>query len=168
MRFIGRALLASAFVLGGCGGGEQAATSDTAAATTPAATTPSATPAAGETSGAPITGTTHRVEMVLNAQGEYRFVPSEITVKAGDGISFINVSGGPHNVAFDPAKVADDVEPTLEANMPGQKIGPLTGPLLTEPNAAYTISFANVKAGTYEIHCTPHLSFGMVGNVTVQ
>lgn len=168
MRFIGRALLASAFVLAGCGG-EKAATTDTAAATTPAATTPAATPAAGgATSGAPITGQRHRVEMVLNAQGEYRFVPADITVKAGDGIDFVNVSGGPHNVAFDPAKIPDDVEPTLDANMPGAKIGPMSGPLLTEPNAVYTVSFANVKAGKYEFHCTPHLSFGMIGNVTVQ
>ena len=168
MRFIGRALLASAFVLAGCGG-EKAATTDTAA-TTPAATTPAATTPTpgGATSGAPITGQRHRVEMVLNAQGEYRFVPADITVKAGDGIDFINVSGGPHNVAFDPAKISDDVETVLDANMPGAKIGPLSGPLLTEPNATYTVSFANVKPGKYEFNCTPHLSFGMIGNVTVQ
>lgn len=167
MRFIGRALVASAFVLGACGGGEQqsaAATTDTAAMQP---TTTPATPSSA-TSGAPITGQRHRVEMVMNAQGEYRYIPANITVKAGDAIDFVNVSGSPHNVAFDPAKVPADVQQTLEANMPGEKIGPLSGPLVIDPNAVYTISFGDVKPGTYEFHCTPHLSFGMTGAVTVQ
>ncbi len=168
MRFIGRALLASVFVLGACGGGEQqgaaTTTTDTAAAA-PAAqsTTPAAT-----TSGAPITGTRHRVEMVMNANGEYRYVPSNITVKAGDAIDFVNVSGGPHNVAFDATKIPTDVQQALEANMPGEKMGPLMGPLVLEPNAVYTISFGGITPGTYDFHCTPHMSFGMAGTVTVQ
>ena len=146
MRFIGRALLASAFVLAGCGG-EKAATTDTAAATTPAATTPAATtPAAGgATSGAPITGQRHRVEMVLNAQGEYRFVPADITVKAGDGIDFVNVSGGPHNVAFDPATIPADQKDQLWANMPNSMDG--NSPMFTDPNQEWTLSLGNIAAG---------------------
>ncbi len=168
MRFIGRALLASAVVLGACGGGDQnAASSDTAASAAAPATTPTTTPA-GQTSGAPVTGTTHRVEMVVTPQGEYRFVPANITVRQGDAISFVNVSGGPHNVAFDAAKVPDDVEQQLDQNMPGDKMAPLSGPLITEPNATYTISFGGIKPGTYEYNCTPHITFGMVGQITVQ
>ena len=55
----------------------------------------------------------------------------------------------------------------LTANMPGQTM-PLTGPLLLTPNQTYTISFANVPAGTYKYYCTPHLALGMKGVITVQ
>jgi plastocyanin len=166
MRFYGFALAASAFAVVACGGGgEKAADSvpaDTAA--TPAMTPPPAAPGTG--TGAPITGTTHTVNMVGDAQG-YRFEPAAITIKAGDGIKFVNVSGGPHNVAADPAKLPDDVEAQLNANMPNQ-MAPLSGPLLMNANEAYTVSFAGIKPGTYELNCTPHLAMGMIIKVTVQ
>jgi plastocyanin len=165
MRFSSFALAAGAFVLVACGGGEKkgmdsTAATDTAAATPPPTTTP------GTGTGAPITGTTHEVRMVGDEKG-YRFEPASITIKAGDGIKFLNVSGGPHNVTFDPAKIPDDVEAVLSANMP-QQMAPLSGPLLMNANEAYTISFAGVKPGTYEFNCTPHLAMGMIGHVTVQ
>ena len=97
----------------------------------------------------------------------YRFEPDNITVKAGDGIKFVNVSGGPHNAAFDPAQVPADVKAQLSANMPNQ-MSELAGPLLVNPNEEYTISFANVKAGKYEYNCTPHLAMNMKGVITVQ
>lgn len=165
MRFNGLALVASALVLTACGGGNENTTTDTAAA---AAT---ATPAAGGTAtatgtAAPITGTTHEVRMVGDEKG-YRFEPADITVKQGDGIKFIMVSGGPHNVAFDPATVPDDVEAQLSANMPNQMM-PLSSPMFMNPNESYTISFANIKAGQYPFVCTPHLAMGMKGTITVQ
>ena len=163
MRFSSIALAAGAFVLFACGGGEQKA-ADSTPADTAAATPPPATPGTG--TGAAITGTTHEVRMVGDEKG-YRFEPATITIKAGDGIKFLNVSGGPHNVTFDPAKTPDDVESVLSANMPNQ-MAPLSGPLLMNANEAYTISFTGVKAGTYEFNCTPHLAMGMIGHVTVQ
>jgi plastocyanin len=77
------------------------------------------------------------------------------------------VSGGPHNVAFDPAKIPDDAEKVLAANMPDQ-LGVLVGPYLTQPNTNYTVSFAGVPPGTYDYVCTPHVMMGMVGKLTVQ
>jgi plastocyanin len=175
MRFYGLAFAASALVLGACGGGEKK-NADTAAATAPATdTTATATPpaggAAGATAGAagtaaPISGTTHEVKMVGDEKG-YRFEPANITLKAGDGIKFTNVSGGPHNVAFDPGNIPQDVQPQLQANMP-ETMSPLTGKLLVNPNETYTISFAKIKPGTYDFHCTPHLAMGMKGQITVQ
>jgi plastocyanin len=163
MRFHGFALAVSALALLACGGGGEKA--DTPAAdTTTAVTPPPTTPGTG--TGAPITGTTHTVNMVGDATG-YRFEPNAITIKAGDGINFVNVSGGPHNVAADPAKIPDDVEPILSANMPNQ-MSPLNGPLLMNANEAYTVSFAGIKPGTYELNCTPHLAMGMIIKVTVQ
>ena len=164
MRFNGLALVASALVLAACGGGNEDTTTDTAAAT---ATTPAAGGTATATgTAAPITGTTHEVRMVGDEKG-YRFEPADITVKQGDGIKFIMISGGPHNVAFDPANVPDDVEAQLSANMPNQMM-PLSSPMFMNPNEAYTVSFANVKAGKYDYVCTPHLAMWMTGSVTVE
>jgi len=164
MRFSSFALAVGAFVLFACGGGEQKAADTTATDTAAATPTPPATPGTG--AGAPITGTTHEVRMVGDEKG-YRFEPASITIKAGDGIRFVNVSGGPHNVSADPAKIPDDVEAVLSANMP-QQMAPLSGPLLMNANEAYTISFAGIKPGTYELNCTPHLAMNMIMKVTVQ
>ena len=69
----------------------------------------------------PATGKTHEVKMTGDATG-YKFEPANITVKQGDAIKFIMVSGGPHNVAFQ--NVTDAAaKAQLDANMPGQKMG---------------------------------------------
>jgi plastocyanin len=166
MRFLGFAIVGSAIVLGACGGGEKAA--DTTAAVTPAPDTTAAatTPAPAAGAPAPITGTTHEVKMVGDDKG-YRYEPADITVKAGDGIKFIMVSGGPHNIAFDPATIPADVKPQLSANMPNQA-GELSSPMFMNANEEYVISFANIKPGQYPFHCTPHLAMNMKGTVTVQ
>ena len=123
-----------------------------------------AAPAAGAM--APITGTTHEVKMVGDGTG-YRFEPADITVKAGDGIKFVFVSGGPHNVAFDAATIAPAAKTVLAANMPEQQ-GELAGKMMLAAGESYTVSFAGMPAGTYDYYCTPHLAMGMKGKVTVQ
>lgn len=175
MRFYGIALLASAAVLGACGGEKQSAT-DTAAANAAAAAPMAATPSVDTAAGAagaatavaaaPATGTTHEVKMIGDATG-YRFEPATLTIKQGDAVKWTMVSGGPHNVAFqnltDPTAKAQ-----INANMPGQHMGDDSSPLLMQPNETYTISFANVAAGTYNYVCTPHAALGMKGMITVQ
>lgn len=167
MRFLGFAVVTgAAILLGACNGGDKAAATDTAAAApaAEAAPAPAAAPAAGAM--APITGITHTVNMVGDGQG-YRFEPAEITIKAGDGIKFVFVSGGPHNVAFDPATLSAEAKTALLANMPEQA-GELAGKMLLNANEDYTISFAGVPAGSYDYFCTPHLAMGMKGKITVQ
>lgn len=186
MRFHGIALLTSAAILGACGGEKTPAADTSAAAATPA-TTPAATttpttdsaataapaagaatttPAAGAAAAAPATGKTVEVKMIGDATG-YKFDPANITVKQGDAIKFTMVSGGPHNVAFQ--NVTDAAaKAQLDANMPGQKLGELSGPFVMQPNETYVISFAKVPAGKYDFICTPHLAMGMKGVVTVQ
>ena len=170
MRFLGFMVVSSAIALGACGGGGEKATDTTTATPAPATTDTAAsaatTPAAGGGTAAAITGKTHEVKMIGDDKG-YRFDPADITVKAGDGIKFIMVSGGPHNVAFDPATIPADVKPQLMANMPNQQ-AELSSPLFMNANESYTISFANVKPGQYPYHCTPHLAMGMKGKITVQ
>lgn len=158
MRVLAVALLSGVVILGACGGGETPAT-DTA-------TTPAATPApTGAVSMAPITGTTHEVRMVLEGT-TYKYDPANITVKPGDGIKFIMVSGAPHNVAFDPAAIPADMKDQLWANMPNSVDG--QSPILSEPNAEWTLSLGNIKPGKYPFYCTPHLAMNMKGEITVQ
>ncbi|MCU0648012.1 MAG: plastocyanin/azurin family copper-binding protein [Gemmatimonadaceae bacterium] len=171
MKFTGFLMVAGAsLALAACGGGEKAPAADSAAATPAPAATPAAdsaapaAPAAG--AAAAITGTTHEVKMLGDEKG-YRFEPAEITIKAGDGIKFLMVSGGPHNVAFDAATLPAPVAAQLKANMPEQ-ISDLSGKMLINPNEEYTVSFAGVAPGTYEYNCTPHLAMGMKAKVIVQ
>lgn len=166
MRFLGFAVVTgAAILLGACGGGDSA-TTDSAATAAPAADSAPAAAAAPAGAPAAITGTTHTINMVGDGQG-YRYEPAEITIKAGDGIRFVMVSGGPHNVAFDPATLSPEAKSALLANMPEQA-GELSGKMLLNPDEVYTVSFANVPAGTYDFFCTPHLAMNMKGKVTVQ
>lgn len=163
MRFFGFAVVASAFVLGACGGND-AATPDTTMAVDTAAA--AATQPAAGTAMAPISGTTHEVKMIGDASG-YRFDPVDITIKQGDGIKFVFVNGGPHNVAFDAATLSAEAKAALLANMPEQQ-GELSGKMLMAEGETYTISFAGVPTGTYDYVCTPHLAMNMKGKITIQ
>lgn len=173
MRLYGIALAASAVVLSACAGADKGNGADTVgvaidtAAATAAPTSPaSTTPAAGAAM-APVTGTVHEVNMVGDTKG-YRFEPANITLKAGDGIKFTTVSGGPHNVAFDPATIPADSKAQLDANMGADKMGELSSAMKMNPGETIAISFANIKPGKYPFHCTPHLAMNMKGEVTVQ
>ncbi|HEY2374808.1 MAG TPA: plastocyanin/azurin family copper-binding protein [Gemmatimonadaceae bacterium] len=161
------AVLAIAATIASCG--EMKGSSDstaTAATPTPAAAT--AQSATGETEApAPITGQTVEVKMLQDAQGNYRYDPADVTIKSGDGVKFIMVSGGSHNVAFDPALIPANAKAQLSANMP-QQVSELSSPMMMNPNETYTISFGKMPPGTYAYHCTPHLTFGMKGTITVQ
>jgi plastocyanin len=159
MRVLAVALLSGVVFLGACGGGGEAPKADSAAVTPP---TPTPT---GAVAAVPATGTIHTVNMVGDATG-YRFEPANITVKPGDGIKFVNVSGGPHNVAFDPATIPADQKDQLWANMPESLDG--NSPMFTAPNQEWTLSLGNIKAGKYPYHCTPHLAMNMKGEITVQ
>jgi plastocyanin len=178
MRFQGFAVAVGVMMLGACAGGENKPgdtthvavdTSSTTSTTTTgsATTTPGTATTGGSSTMAPITGTTKTVNMVGDAKG-YRFEPANITLKQGDGIKFVVVSGGPHNVAFDPATIPADVKSQLDANMGTDKMGELSSNMKMNPGESVTVSFANIKPGQYPFHCTPHLALGMKGTITVQ
>jgi plastocyanin len=175
MRFYGFAVAVGAITLGACAGGEKQpgdtthVAVDTSAASTTTTTTGGATASTtgGAVAAAAITGATKTVNMVGDAKG-YRFEPANITVKQGDGIKFVVVSGGPHNVAFDPATIPADVKSQLDANMGTDKMGELSSSMKTATGESVTVSFANIKPGQYPYHCVPHLALGMKGVITVQ
>jgi plastocyanin len=175
MRFYGFAVAVGIITLGACAGGEKKpgdtthvavdTSSTTTTTTSGSATTPA--PAGGAVAMAPITGTTKTVNMVGDAKG-YRFEPANFTVKQGDGVKFVVVSMGPHNVAFDPATIPADVKGQLDANMGSDKMGELSSSMKMNPGESVTISFANIKPGQYPYHCVPHLALNMKGVITVQ
>lgn len=172
MRKTSALLVAAAFVLTACGGGGEKS-SDTGAAAAQPSAAPSAAPAAGgAATGAAagtaqaVTGKTWDVKMVGDASG-YKFDPSNLTIKVGDGVKFTVASGPPHNVTFWPDSIPSGAAGQLSANMPNTT-AQLTGPLLMNPNDTYVVSFAGVPAGTYKFYCTPHLALGMHGQITVQ
>ena len=166
MRCNGLALVAGAMAIVACSGGDKNAqqTSATQNDTAAAPATQNTGAATSPTAAAPITGKVYEVKMIGDGQ-TYKFDPANITIKQGDGIKWIMVSGGPHNVAF--INTPDAAKAQLLGNMPNQ-MKELTSPMMMNPNETYTVSFANVPAGKYDYHCEPHAAMGMVGSVTVQ
>jgi plastocyanin len=172
MRFHGLAVMVGVVALSACAGGDKRPGDTTAVAIDTSAPAVSSTPIGSPTPAAsgvmaPITGTTHVVNMVGDAKG-YRFEPANITVKQGDGIRWVMVSGGPHNVAFDVATTPADVRAQLDANMGTDKMGELSSSMKMNPGETITVSFANIKAGKYPYNCVPHIAMNMKGVVTVQ
>lgn len=108
----------------------------------------------------------HEVRMVMEGTAA-RFEPARLTIRPGDRVRFVTVSGAPHNVAFDAARIPAAARRPLSAGMPGQ-IQPLAGPLVLETGGSYTVSFAGVPAGEYPFSCMPHAAMGMTGVVTVR
>ena len=173
MRFYGFAVAVGVFTLGACAGGEKkpADTTHVAVDTSAAPVTGASTTPTGTTSGAvamaPITGKIHEVKMLGDAKG-YRFDPANFTVKQGDGVKFVVVSGGPHNVAFDPATIPADTRAQVDANMGTDKMGELSSNMKMNPGESVTVSFGKIKPGQYPYHCVPHLALNMKGIIMVQ
>jgi plastocyanin len=153
-----------ALVLAACGGEkntqDQPAAGQPAgdSAGTPTQSAPAAAPAA--------TGKTHDVNMVLDGS-KYKFDPDNLTIQSGDVVRYHNKSGGPHNVSFWADSVPSGAADVLKKNMPDQ-MAPLEGPLLTEPDKVYEVSYAGAPKGEYKYYCLPHLALGMKGKVTVK
>ena len=88
-------------------------------------------------------------------------------VKPGTTVRFINVTGGPHNIAFYADSVPKGAAEALKKGM-ANAMGDLTGPFLTQPNEHYDVSFAGAPAGTYRGFCLPHVALGMHITIKVQ
>jgi plastocyanin len=114
-------------------------------------------------------GTTHTVDMLLTPEGSYVYRPAQLTIKVGDTVRWIMVSGAPHNVAFWEDSIPQGARETLVGTMPAAgKLGPLSSALLTQADQAVEITFAGMPAGRYAYFCTPHLLLGMTGVLTVE
>ena len=149
-----------AFALVACGDKKSAASQAEAATPTPAAV-PAAVPTAAPA------GVVVEVKMTGNGTSVAAFEPSKLTVKTGTTVRFINVSGGPHDVAFFADSIPKGAADALKKGMPNP-MGDLTGPFLTQPNEKYDVSFAGAPAGVYKAYCLPHVALGMKIAITVQ
>lgn len=161
MRLPGIALLSGAVVLVACGGGE---TPD--AGSTGSTSVTSADTAAGPVTLSPITGTVHVVNMVGDNRG-YRYDPSTIEARPGDGIRFVLASGAPHNVAFDAALIPAGQKDQLWANM-GENSSNGSSQIMLTNGEEWTLSLGNLAAGTYTFVCTPHFAMSMKGEIIVK
>src|SRR5205807_735267 len=79
-------------------------------------------------------------KMTGNGTTKAAFEPAALTIKPGTTVRFVNVSGGPHNVAFYADSVPKGGADALKKGMPNP-MGDLTGPFLTQPNEKYDVSF---------------------------
>src|SRR5438093_9598724 len=128
------------------GGGDTKSAASQAEAATP---TPAAVPAA-EPAGAVV-----EVKMTGNGTSIAAFEPNKVSVKAGTTVRFINVSGGPHNIAFYADSIPKGGAAVLKKGMPNA-MGDLMGAFLTQPNEKYDVSFTGAPAGVYKGYCLPH------------
>jgi plastocyanin len=142
-------------------GGEKKSTASQAEAATPAAATPAPAPAAEPA------GVVVEVKMTGDGTSKAAFEPSKLSIKAGTTVRFINVSGGPHNIAFFADSIPKGAAEVLKKGMPNP-MGDLTGPFLMQPNEKYDVSFAGAPAGVYKGYCMPHVALGMKIAITVK
>ena len=147
----------AAFAIVACGGDKKSAASQAEAATPTPAAVPAAEPA----------GAVVEVKMTGNGTSIAAFEPNKVSVKAGTTVRFINVSGGPHNIAFYADSIPKGGAAVLKKGMPNA-MGDLMGPFLTQPNEKYDVSFTGAPAGVYKGYCLPHVALGMHIAITVQ
>ena len=90
----------------------------------------------------------YAAEIQMGSDGNLVFDPSELTVAAGDTVTFVNGDLPPHNIVF---LDHDELSHPDLAFMSGEQF-PVT---FTEP-------------GEYEFQCEPHAGAGMKGVIHVQ
>ena len=147
----------AAFAIVACGGDKKSAASQAEAATPTPAVAPAAEPA----------GAVVEVKMTGNGTSVAAFEPNKLSIKAGTTVRFINVSGGPHNIAFYADSIPKAGAAVLKKGM-ANAMGDLMGPFLTQPNEKYDVSFTGAPAGVYKGYCLPHVALGMHIAITVQ
>ncbi|HWO87641.1 MAG TPA: plastocyanin/azurin family copper-binding protein [Gemmatimonadales bacterium] len=118
-----------------------------------------------QVAGASQQGRVHRVRM-LQQGSRYTFEPAGLRIQPGDIVEFVNVSGFPHNVQFYPNRIPAGAADVLNRNMT-QRMGPVAGPMMTQPNQTYRVSFAGAPQGTYDYFCLPHQAMGMIATIIV-
>jgi len=87
--------------------------------------------------------------------GQLVFVPSELSICAGDTVTWTNNKGGPHNVVFDGDSIPSGVD--AESISMDDQLG--------DEGATYSQKFT--AKGTYGYYCEPHAGAGMKAELTV-
>jgi plastocyanin len=95
----------------------------------------------------PVLAETYEVKMGSDT-GMLQFVPSELTVKKGDTVKWVNNKMAPHNAVFDSDAVKSHKN------------------LVFSPGESYETTFD--ETGEFSYYCEPHRGAGMVAKVIVQ
>ena len=90
----------------------------------------------------------YAADIQMGYEGNLVFEPSELTVNAGDTVTFVNNALPPHNIIFD--KFASLSRESL----------------MFTPGETQEIKFAS--AGDYDFKCAPHEGAGMKGVIHVK
>jgi plastocyanin len=98
----------------------------------------------------PASADTYKVKMGSDS-GMLKFEPSDLTIKVGDTVEWVNNKLSPHNVVFDPSNA--EKASSHKA-------------LVFAPGESFSTTFD--QAGSYSYYCEPHRGAGMVAKVTVQ
>ena len=93
-------------------------------------------------------GLAYAAEITMGSDGNLVFAPNELSIAAGESVTFTNGDLPPHNVVF------------------------LDNPELSHPDLMFLggeqIQITFDKAGDYEFQCEPHAGAGMKGVIHVE
>lgn len=107
---------------------------------------------------APASAATHTIKMGAD-NGMLVFEPNNLTVGAGDTVSWAINKMPPHNVVFDSANAPDAA---LAKAMSNTK-------MMFAAGETYDVTIpADATSGTYTYFCSPHRGAGMIGKLTIQ
>tara|TARA_Y100001951_G_scaffold12748_1_gene8129 strand:- start:200 stop:574 length:375 start_codon:yes stop_codon:yes gene_type:complete len=95
-----------------------------------------------------LASTAYATEIQMGSGGNLVFEPNEVTIDAGDTVTFVNNALPPHNIIFD--KFASLSRESL----------------MFTPGETQDIKFAT--AGDYSFKCAPHEGAGMKGVIHVK
>jgi len=107
----------------------------------------------------------YTVEMKQDGS-KFKYSPNKLTVKLGDKVIFVLVSGTPHTVTFEPkgvpGKSAKEKKELASSLSSKKNYG-----FLSEVGAKHTVEFKNTPIGEYNYFCIPHKAMGMKGKIIV-
>ena len=96
------------------------------------------------------------VQMVDKGSTQWRFEPSEIQVRRGDVVRFVQADVAPHNVQF------KDVPADAQLGVA------IMGPFMIQKGDVYEVEIdERFVPGLYKYVCTPHEPLGMVAQIEV-
>lgn len=108
---------------------------------------------------APAAAADYEVKMGSDS-GLLVFEPANLTVKAGDTVTWVNNKMAPHNVIFDDSSIPGGKDLATKVSH---------SQLTFAPGESYSTTFtADMPAGEYTYYCAPHRGAGMVGKITVE
>lgn len=109
----------------------------------------------------------HEVRLEANPAKEiFRFSPGQVTARPGDIVLFRAVSGTPHSIVFEGARLSGAAREALNGAM-ARRSGDLSSPLLTPDGAEYRFTVPPLAAGTYEFFCLPHRAYDERGTLQI-